>query len=98
MTQIYAGFDWYRERPEAEREWRGLLGERHVSTGPAGRPALAFDLVTNEGTLPTYAAGVELQLAPFVGRQVLVRGKKVDLTSEGYGPELWIGALRAVPP
>src|SRR5215472_4601818 len=35
MTQIYAGFDWYRERPEAEREWRGLLGERHVSTGPA---------------------------------------------------------------
>ena len=99
MTQIYMGFDWYQERPEPEREWRGVMRERHVSTGPAGRPALAFELITSdEGTLPTYAAGVVPKLAPFVGRQVLVRGKRVDLTGEGYGPELWIGSLSAMQP
>jgi hypothetical protein len=98
MTEIYAEADWYRERPEPEREWRGVLRERHVSAGPAGRPALAFDLVSNEATLPTYAAGVEPKLAPFVDLPVVVRGKRVDLTSEGYGPELWIGALRRAEP
>jgi hypothetical protein len=98
MTQIYAGADWYRDRPEPEREWRGVLRERHVSAGPAARPALAFELVTNEGTLPIYAAGVEPQLAPFVGLKVVVRGKRVDLTSEGYGMELWISALQRAQP
>src|SRR5437763_1058891 len=38
MTQIYAKADWYRERPEPEREWQGVLRDRHVSAGPAGRP------------------------------------------------------------
>ena len=98
MTEIYAGADWYRERPEPEREWRGVLRERNVPAGPAGRPALAYELVTRDGKLLTYAAGVKPMLAPFVGAEVVVRGKRVDLTSEGYGPELWIGALRRLLP
>jgi hypothetical protein len=98
MTQIYARADWYRERPEPEREWRGVFRDRHVSAGPAGRPSLAFELVTQEGALPIYAAGVKPQLAPFVGLEVVARGKKVDLTNEGYGPELWISALQRAQP
>jgi hypothetical protein len=98
MTEIYAGADWYRERPEPEREWRGTLYERNAPLGPAGRPALAYELVTRHGKLPVYAAGVKPKLAPFAGAKVVARGKRVDLTSEGYGPELWIGALRRVAP
>jgi len=96
MAVIHADTDWYRDRPEAEREWRGTLRERKASVGPTGRPALAFELVTPDEKLPVYAAGVKLKLAPFVGAEVVARGKRVDLTTEGYGPELWIGSLRRV--
>jgi len=34
-------------------------------------------------------------LEPFVGRAVIIRGKEIDLTSEGYGRELWPGAIAA---
>ena len=43
-----------------------------------------------------YAANVEQQLAPYVGRAVILRAKLVDLSGEGYGQELWIATIRAL--
>jgi hypothetical protein len=95
MTQIYAGIDWYRARPELEKQWQGVLRKRDAPVGPATRAALMYVLVTKDSQIRVYAANVEKQLAPFVGRQVLVYGKLVDLTDEGFGQELWIGSMRA---
>jgi hypothetical protein len=91
MTEIFAQADWYRERPEPEREWRGVLQERDQPVGPATRMGLRYTLVTEEGQIPVYAASVEGQLAAYVGQQVLVRGKLIDLSG---GEELWIATIQ----
>lgn len=96
---IYANEDWYRDRAEPERQWTGVLEKRDPDPGPSGRPALRFMLKSDERSLPVYAAGVVEKLAPFTGKGVtgkgvLARAKLVDLRSEGYGLELWIGTLR----
>ncbi len=94
MTVIYGQADWYLARAEPEKAWRGVLRERQVTVGPATRTALAYALVTDEGDLPVYSAQLVATLAPFVGRQVLVRGKLVNLSSEGAGEELWIATIQ----
>lgn len=97
MTEIFARTEWYRARPEPEREWRGVLRDRDVPTGPASRTALSYALITNDQKLhPVYAANVEKQLAPYVGRAVIMRAKLVDLSGEGYGQELWAASIRSV--
>ncbi|MBD0345175.1 MAG: hypothetical protein ICV63_10210 [Coleofasciculus sp. Co-bin14] len=96
MTQIYSGSEWYRSRPELEKQWRGVLQKRDAPVGPATRDALKYVLITEDSQLPVYAANVEQQLAPFVGHQVLVNGKLVGLANEGFGQELWIGSIKAI--
>ena len=97
MTQIYGEADWYRARPEPEQQWRGELRERDVIAGPTTRTALIYRLVTTDKEIPVYAANVEQKLALFVGRQVLIYGKLVDLSREGFGQELWIASIRTLP-
>ncbi|HEX6113291.1 MAG TPA: hypothetical protein VFZ10_13370 [Geminicoccaceae bacterium] len=94
VIEVYAQEPWYRARPETERRWRGELQERLVTLGPAGRTSLSFTLVTDEGDLAVYAAGVAQLLAPLAGRPVEARGKLVDLRGEELGQELWIGSIR----
>jgi hypothetical protein len=94
MTEIYAGADWYVSRPEQEELWQGVLRERNVPLGPATRAALRYVLVTQDHELGVYAANVERQLASFVGQRVLVHGKLVDLSDEGFGQELWIASIK----
>lgn len=94
VIEVYAQEPWYRARPEPERRWRGELQERPVPVGPGGRTSLDFTLVTAEGDLPVYAAGMAQRLAPLTGRAVEALGKHVDLRSEGLGQELWIGSIR----
>jgi hypothetical protein len=94
VTQIYAGADWYRARPEPEEARRGLLLERETPTGPATRTGLRYTLVAGEERVPVYAAQAMDQLAAFVGHKVVVDGKLVDLSAEGFGKELWIGSIR----
>jgi hypothetical protein len=93
MKQIYAGTEWYRVRQEPEKSLRGVLAKRDVPVGPATRMGLLYILVTSDRLVPVYAANAEHLLAPYVGRPVVVYGKLVDLTNEGYGLELWIGSI-----
>ncbi len=96
--KIYEGAEWYDSRPEPEKVWRGALQKREVAVGPATRTALAYILITEEGEFPVYAAHAEHKLAPFVGRQVLIEGKLVNLGNEGLGQELWIASIRLFEP
>jgi len=96
MTDIFAGTEWYCAQPEPERTWRGLLEEREVPHGPATRIALGYSLVTDQGSFPVYSANAEQQLAPFSGLRVMVWGKLVDLSREGFGRELWIASIRTI--
>jgi len=71
-----------------------VLQERVVPRGPATRPALSYQLNIEGGTpIPVYAANVEHLLAPFSEQEVLIRGKLIDLSDEGFGPELWIATI-----
>jgi hypothetical protein len=93
MSDVYGAMDWYRERSEPEQWFQGVLQTRDVPVGPAGRGALRYELTSNAGSLPVYAPGDGSELKSHVGRQVVVRAKLIDLSSEGFGPELWIAAI-----
>lgn len=96
MSDIFGKAEWYIDRPEPEQEWSGVLREREVSAGPASRVAVIYTLVSEDKRLPVYAANVERQLASYVGFPVILRGKLVDLSDEGYEKELWIASIRKV--
>ena len=87
---VYANEAWYRERPEAEREWLGTLRPRTVIEGPNARTALRYDLVTADGAIPVYAPTDALE--PFRNGRVVIRGKQIRLDE---GVELWPGAITA---
>jgi len=93
MTQIFADQKWYCDHPIKERSWEGIVTRRVIGLGPADRMALTLALKTVEEEIPLYTAGVEEKLEPFVDKQVKVIGKLVDLENEGFGPEIWIGAI-----
>jgi hypothetical protein len=88
---ILAHEEWYRARPVPESTWRGTLRRRQVVEGPLGRTALRYSLVTDGGVIPVYDP--DDRLAPFVDSALVVRGKLVDLTAEGFGRELWPGSV-----
>ena len=93
-VDIYAGKVWYQARAEKELRWVGVLEPREPAVGPNSRSSLHYTLVTDQGEFPVYAAGMVDLLQPFVGHRVTACGKLVDLSSEGFGPELWIGTIR----
>jgi hypothetical protein len=93
-VEVYSGAAWYRKRTEPEKTWRGVLRELRPAVGPSGRASLRYALATEGRSLPVYAANVERRLRRFLGRKVVVRGKLIDLSGEGFGEELWIGSIR----
>lgn len=96
MQEIYEVMDWYRARPEPEAQWRGRVEQCESPVGPNTRLGLDYTLDTGAGQIPIYAANVQTELASFVGHEVLIVGKLIDLTKEGFGQELWIGGIGAV--
>jgi hypothetical protein len=90
VTIIFRDAEWYRARPEKEQTWRGRLVERNVPVGPGGRSSLSFELKTDNGVFPVYEDGAKSRIASLVGFPVELSGKLVDLSSEGFGTELWI--------
>ena len=98
---IHAETEWYRARSEPEKLWRGVLLKRDTPPGPNSRTALKYSLRTgkdDKDNLAVYAAGAEERLTTFLDREVLVRGKLVDLSAEGQGKELWIASIRNQSP
>lgn len=94
--EIYAREDWYLDRAEPEKSWRGVLAPREIVQGPGARQALVYELIADEGSVAVYAANAQDQLEPFLGREVLIRGKLVDLREEGFGEELWIASIKVL--
>ena len=93
-TVIFEQEPWYRGRSEPERTWNGTLRRREVISGPNARTALRYSLITGSAAMAVYAPTEHLE--PFVGATVLIRGKLVDLSAEGFGPELWPGSIARV--
>jgi hypothetical protein len=96
MIVIFARETWYRSRPETEQEWLGVLRKRDAPISPAGRTALRYSLITDSETLPVYVANSEWQFAEYADVPIRLRGKLVDLGSEGFGRELWVGSIEVV--
>ncbi len=96
MVTIFGSEPWYRERPESEQEWTGRLRKADSPQGPGSRDSLAFTFHTRSQSLPVYASGVVGKLDRFRGLRVTARGKMVDLHSEGFGLELWLGTIRTI--
>jgi hypothetical protein len=96
MIEIFRGFDWYCDRLEEEKVMKGFLKERQVIYGPNTRSALRYTLATQDIQIPVYAANVEQKLSQFVGHEVLVYGKLVDLGNQGFEQELWIGSISRI--
>jgi hypothetical protein len=90
---LYANEEWYRSRAEPERTWQGRLETKKTVEGPNSRTAVRFALITTNESLSIYAPTHNNGLRRFVGRQVRIRGKLVDLSGEGYGKELWPGFI-----
>lgn len=96
MTIVHAATHWYQARPEAEQEFTGFLRLRDREAGPGGRPALRYELERPDGGSAVYDPQSSPVLAELAGRPVVIRGKLIDL-GEGFGRELWIGAIAAAP-
>ena len=90
---IFEQEPWYRSRSEPEGTWDGTLRRREVVEDPNARTALRYSLVTNSAPIPVYAPQSMDRFEPFVGRAVFLRGKLIDLSSEGFGTELWPGSI-----
>ena len=93
MSEVYGTMDWYQARPEREQMFQGGLQTRDLPVGPAGRTALRYVLMTHTEPLDVYVPEDGGVLERFIGRQVVVRAKLVDLSGEGFGNELWITAI-----
>jgi hypothetical protein len=91
VGDIYGSTPWYRERPEPEELLEGLLIEAPPGTAPGERRPLGFVLATYGEKYPVYSADREEKLTRLAGWRLRVRGKRVDLSDEGFGEELWIG-------
>ena len=93
MGDIHGSTAWYQERPEPEEQLEGVLIEVVPATGPEDRGTIGFVLATLGGRYPVYAASREEKLTRLAGWRLRVRGKRVDLSTEGFGEELWIGTV-----
>ena len=85
----------YRERNEAEREWRGTLHPRALVEGPNARTAVRFDFVMQDGAFSVYAPTNALD--DLANESVVIRGKLVDLGEADRRVEIWPGAIARIP-
>jgi hypothetical protein len=88
---------WYDARPEPEAVYQGTLRSTTPVISPGGRTRLLFELEITPGKrLAIYAPAHEGILRKAVDQEAVLVGKIVNLSSEGHGVELWLGAADAV--
>lgn len=96
VVRVYADEEFYKTRPEPEESIEGVVERNWQVLGPATRP-LPFKLRGRKEEWFMYAMDdAEVLLQTFLDKEVEVCAKKVDLRKEGFGLELWIGAIREI--
>jgi hypothetical protein len=94
VTIVFAEESWYRERPEREEQRVGVLRKTQPRTGPNSRSALRYTFQDRKAILPVYAPAEIANIERVIGKRITAVGKTVDLRSEGFGLEFWIGSIR----
>jgi hypothetical protein len=92
MKDLYKREDWYRVRDEEEKIYNGFLRRLPRVATPNQRD-LNYFLEVNNSLLPLYIPKNEILMDEFVGCRVKIYGKLIDLSSNGFGKELWIGSI-----
>jgi len=81
---------WYDDRPEPEQSVRGVLRAADARRTPGGRDRLPYRLQMDGEHVAVYGPALEDRLGRLVDQPVVLVGKVVDLSREGFGPELWV--------
>jgi hypothetical protein len=84
---------WYDDRPEPEQSVRGVLRAANAPSTPGGRDRLPYRLQTDGEFVAVYGPALEGRLGRLVDQPVVFVGKVVDLSGEGFGPELWVRSI-----
>ena len=87
------GEHWYDDRAEPEQSIAGVLKAAPVRNTPSGRDRLPFRILVREQLVAVYGPALEDRLHTLVDQPVVLIGKMVDLSDEGFGPELWVRSL-----
>jgi hypothetical protein len=87
-TELFKTEDWYREAPEKETTFSGLVTKEDQPEVTVNRQ-LAYRI----GGKPVYVGGVSGLLEAYVGKTVQVTGKEVKLLGV---PEIWPGDLKVI--
>lgn len=94
---LFANEDWYKQQDGKEQEFTGKL----EAVPPLdGATMLMRDAFYKLGNRTIHTAGQKHPtLDKLVGKQVIIRGKAVDMELEGTNlHELWPVAIRLAPP
>lgn len=84
---------WYDDRPEPEQSISGVLRAASTPSTPGGRDRLPYRLLADGDLIPLYGPAFEDRLDQLVDQPVVLVGKLVDLSGEGFGTELWVGSF-----
>ncbi|MEO5982349.1 MAG: hypothetical protein ABIQ13_08555 [Pedococcus sp.] len=84
---------WYDDRPEPEQSISGVLRAASALSTPGGRDRLAYRLLADGDLIAVYGPAFEDRLDRLVDQPIVLVGKLVDLSGEGFGVELWVGSL-----
>lgn len=85
--------NWYDDRTEPEQSVSGVLSTAAAPSTPGGRDRLPYRLLVGGEAVAVYGPALEERLAGLVGQPVVLVGKMVDLSDEGFGLELWARSL-----
>ncbi len=100
-VELFARESWYRDRKGAEQAFVGLLRYHPRPKGVAtvGRHNdFSLLMMGKDGAREVYAGGKPELLRPFVGRQVKIIGKPVELEVVGQvHREIWPARIEVVP-
>jgi hypothetical protein len=84
---------WYDDRAEPEQSVSGVLRAATVPSTPGGRDRLPYRLLVDGEYVAVYGPALEHRLDDLVDQPVVLVGKMVDLSDEGFGPELWVRSV-----
>lgn len=84
---------WYYDRAEPEQTVSGVLRAAAVQSTPGGRDRLPYRLLVDGDLVAIYGPALEARLDELVDQPVVLVGKMVDLSNEGFGLEFWVRTL-----